>query len=155
MGSLADFFSGASTEATSDDFSSRLEKAKSAYKQQFGSDMPITSRARSREEQQRLYDEFKAGKKGVYMPIKYFKPVNSKLNNRSMDEFELIENLARGLRNLDIAMPTIYGIRPNDAQDLTNGWMTFDDFVQNELDALSEDTMNRLIVSDMEMKFQF
>ena len=69
MGSLADFFSGASTEATSDDFSSRLEKAKSAYKQQFGSDMPITSRSRSREEQQRLYDEFKAGKKGVYMPI--------------------------------------------------------------------------------------
>ena len=41
MGSLADFFSGASTEATSDDFSNRLEKAKSAYKQQFGSDMQI------------------------------------------------------------------------------------------------------------------
>jgi Histidine kinase-, DNA gyrase B-, and HSP90-like ATPase len=92
---------------------------------------------------------------GVYMPIKYFKPVNTKLNNKSMEEFELIEQITRGLRNLDVEIPTIYGIRANDAQNLTNGWMTFDDFVQNELDALPEEWLNRLIASDMAMKFQF
>jgi hypothetical protein len=69
MGLLSDFFSGGSSEAVSDDFTNRLEKAKTAYREQFGKDLPITSRARTREEQQRLFDEFKAGKKGVYMPV--------------------------------------------------------------------------------------
>lgn len=92
---------------------------------------------------------------GVYIPIKYFKPVNTKLNNRSIEEFELIDSITRGLRSLNIEIPTIYGIRANDAEGLSNGWMPFDDFVQNELDALSEEWSNRLIASDMAMKFQF
>ena len=62
MGLLADFFSGSTTEPATDDFSSRLEKAKTAYKEQFGKDMPITSRARTREEQQALFEQYKGTK---------------------------------------------------------------------------------------------
>jgi len=70
MGALSDFFVGASTEKEpTSDFGSRLEKAKTAYKEQFGKDLPITSQARTRDEQQRLYDAFKQGKPGVYMPL--------------------------------------------------------------------------------------
>lgn len=54
---------------TSSDFQSRLDAAKSAYKAKFGKDMPITSQIRTRAEQQKLYDDSKAGKPGIYMPI--------------------------------------------------------------------------------------
>ena len=71
MGALSDFFVGSSTkeEPSSNDFGSRLDKAKAAYKTQFGKDMPITSEVRTREEQQRLYDDYKKGKPGIYMPV--------------------------------------------------------------------------------------
>lgn len=70
MGALSDFFVGASTEKEpTSDFGSRLDKAKTAYKEQFGKDLPITSQARTRDEQQRLYDAFKQGKPGIYMPL--------------------------------------------------------------------------------------
>lgn len=59
---------GPNFEGLHPDLSSRLEQAKAAYRQQFGKDLPITSGVRSREEQQRLYDDFKAGKPGIYMP---------------------------------------------------------------------------------------
>ena len=49
--------------------SQNLERARAAYKQQYGVDMPITSGVRTRDEQQRLYDDWKAGKSGVYMPL--------------------------------------------------------------------------------------
>ena len=46
-----------------------LDKAKAAYKQEFGTDMPITSGVRTRAEQQKLFDQSKAGKPGIYSPI--------------------------------------------------------------------------------------
>ena len=46
-----------------------LERARAAYKQQYGVDMPITSGVRTRDEQQKLYDDWKAGKSNVFMPI--------------------------------------------------------------------------------------
>lgn len=46
-----------------------LERARAAYKQQYGTDMPISSGVRSRAEQQKLYDDWKAGKSGVFMPL--------------------------------------------------------------------------------------
>ena len=46
-----------------------LDKAKAAYKQEFGTDMPITSGVRTRAEQQKLFDQSKAGTPGVYSPI--------------------------------------------------------------------------------------
>lgn len=46
-----------------------LEKAKSAYKQEFGTDMPITSGVRTRAEQQKLFDQSKTGMPGVYSPV--------------------------------------------------------------------------------------
>lgn len=54
--------------AGSSDFNARLDQAKEAYKQRFGKDLPITSMVRTRAEQQRLFDEAKAGKPGIYMP---------------------------------------------------------------------------------------
>jgi len=46
-----------------------LQKAQAAYKQEFGTDMPITSGVRTRAEQQKLFDQSKAGKPGVFSPI--------------------------------------------------------------------------------------
>ena len=47
----------------------KLDEAKAAYKQEFGTDMPITGGVRTREQQQRLFEQSKAGKRGVYSPI--------------------------------------------------------------------------------------
>ena len=46
-----------------------LEKAKAAYKQEFGKDMPITSGVRTRTEQEKLFAQSKAGTPGVYAPV--------------------------------------------------------------------------------------
>ena len=46
-----------------------LDKAKAAYKQEFGTDMPITSGVRTRAEQEKLFAQSKAGTPGVYSPI--------------------------------------------------------------------------------------
>lgn len=47
----------------------KLDEAKAAYKQEFGKDMPITSGVRTRAEQQKLFDQSKAGAPGVFTPI--------------------------------------------------------------------------------------
>ena len=47
----------------------KLDEAKAAYKQEFGTDMPITSGVRTRAEQQKLFDQSKAGTPGIYSPI--------------------------------------------------------------------------------------
>ena len=46
-----------------------LDKAKAAYKQEFGTDMPITSGVRTRAEQEKLFAQSKAGTPGVYSPV--------------------------------------------------------------------------------------
>lgn len=46
-----------------------LQKAQAAYKQEFGTDMPITSGVRTRAEQQKLFEQSKTGKPGVFSPI--------------------------------------------------------------------------------------
>jgi hypothetical protein len=46
-----------------------LQKAQAAYKQEFGTDMPITSGVRTRAEQQKLFDQSKAGTPGVYTAV--------------------------------------------------------------------------------------
>jgi len=46
-----------------------LQKAQAAYKQEFGTDMPITSGVRTRAEQEKLFAQSKAGKPGVFSPI--------------------------------------------------------------------------------------
>ena len=61
---LADFFTRPSSEAPSEgglspDLAERLEQAKAAYQKQYGKPLPITSGFRTREEQQRLYDQRK------------------------------------------------------------------------------------------------
>jgi len=61
---LADFFTRPSSEAPSEgglspDLADRLEQAKAAYQKQYGKPMPITSGFRTKEQQQRLFDERK------------------------------------------------------------------------------------------------
>jgi len=61
---LADFFTRPSSEAPkegglSPDLAERLEQAKAAYQKEYGKPMPITSGFRTREEQQRLFDQRK------------------------------------------------------------------------------------------------
>lgn len=61
---LADFFTRPSSEAPSEgglspDLADRLEQAKAAYQKQYGKPMPITSGFRTKEEQQRLFDQRK------------------------------------------------------------------------------------------------
>jgi muramidase (phage lysozyme) len=52
-----------------DDFKARVAAARAAHKERFGKDLPITSEARTRAEQQKLYDDWKAGKPGIYRPV--------------------------------------------------------------------------------------
>jgi len=47
----------------------RLNAAQEAYRQRFNKDLPITSGVRTREDQQRLYDRWKAGDKSIFMPL--------------------------------------------------------------------------------------
>ena len=61
---LADFFTRPSSEAPSEgglspDLADRLEQAKAAYQKQYGKPLPITSGFRTKEEQQRLFDQRK------------------------------------------------------------------------------------------------
>jgi hypothetical protein len=61
---LADFFTRPSSETPiegglSPDLADRLEQAKAAYQKQYGKPMPITSGFRTKEQQQRLFDERK------------------------------------------------------------------------------------------------
>lgn len=61
---LADFFTRPSSEAPAEgglspDLADRLEQAKAAYLKQYGKPMPITSGFRTKEQQQRLFDQRK------------------------------------------------------------------------------------------------
>jgi hypothetical protein len=51
------------------ELNARLTKAREEYRKQFGQEMPITSGVRTRADQQRLYDRWKAGDKNIYMPV--------------------------------------------------------------------------------------
>lgn len=70
---LADFFTRPSSEAPSQgglspDLADRLEQAKTAYLKQYGKPMPITSGFRTKEEQQRLFDQRKSNPNLVAAP---------------------------------------------------------------------------------------
>ena len=70
---LADFFTRPSSEAPAEgglspDLADRLEQAKAAYLKQYGKPMPITSGFRTKEEQQRLFDQRKANPNLVAAP---------------------------------------------------------------------------------------
>lgn len=70
---LADFFTRPSSETPSEgglspDLADRLEQAKAAYLKQYGKPMPITSGFRTKEEQQRLFDQRKANPNLVAAP---------------------------------------------------------------------------------------
>jgi hypothetical protein len=56
-------------EGMNPELNTRLNQAREAYRKQFGQEMPITSGVRTREDQQRLYDRWKAGDKNIFMPV--------------------------------------------------------------------------------------
>ena len=56
-------------EGLNPELSSRLKNAQEEYRRRFGKDLPITSGVRSRADQQRLYDRYKAGDKNIFMPV--------------------------------------------------------------------------------------
>lgn len=60
---------GPSFEGLNPDLAQRLQQAREAYKQRYKTDLPITSGVRTREQQQDLYNRWKAGEKGIYQPI--------------------------------------------------------------------------------------
>jgi hypothetical protein len=51
------------------ELSNRVAQAQQAYKDQFGKELPITSRERSYAKQKELFERAKRGEKGVYMPV--------------------------------------------------------------------------------------
>ena len=58
MATLAELWgSDTPAQGLSSDLAGRLDQAKEAYRKQFGKELPITSGFRSREDQQRLYDQ--------------------------------------------------------------------------------------------------
>ncbi|CAB4123433.1 Peptidase M15B [uncultured Caudovirales phage] len=58
MATLAELWgSDTPTQGLSSDFAGRLDQAKAAYREQFGKELPVTSGFRTREDQQRLYDQ--------------------------------------------------------------------------------------------------
>lgn len=70
---LADFFTRPSSEAPNEgglspDLADRLEQAKAAYLKQYGKSMPITSGFRTKEQQQRLFDQRKLNPNLVAAP---------------------------------------------------------------------------------------
>ncbi len=56
-------------EGLNPDLAQRLQQAQEAHRQRFGKDLQITSGVRTREQQQDLYNRWKAGEKGIYQPI--------------------------------------------------------------------------------------
>lgn len=46
-----------------------LTQAQAAYRNRYGTELPITSGVRTRADQERLFREAKAGKAGIYMPV--------------------------------------------------------------------------------------
>lgn len=56
-------------EGLDPELANRLNQAREAYRQRFNKDLPITSGVRTREDQQRLYDRWKAGDKSIFMPL--------------------------------------------------------------------------------------
>ena len=73
MGAFDSFVSRIPDSSENTDFNSelktRLELAQKAYRKEFGKDLPITSKVRTREEQKDLYKRFKKGESGIYMPL--------------------------------------------------------------------------------------
>ena len=73
MGAFDSFVSRIPDSSENKDFNSelttRLELAQKAYRKEFGKDLPITSKVRTREEQKDLYKRFKKGESGIYMPL--------------------------------------------------------------------------------------
>ena len=51
------------------ELNSRLNIAREEYRKRYGEELPITSGVRTRADQQRLYDRWKAGDKTIFMPI--------------------------------------------------------------------------------------
>jgi hypothetical protein len=51
------------------ELSQALDKARNAYRERFGKDLPIASGVRTRAEQERLFNEYKAGKPNVFSPL--------------------------------------------------------------------------------------
>ena len=60
---------GPNLEGLNPDLAQRLQQAQEAHRQRFGKDLQITSGVRTREQQQDLYNRWKAGEKGIYKPI--------------------------------------------------------------------------------------
>lgn len=56
-------------EGLNPELSGRLKVAQEEYRKRFGKDLPITSGVRTRADQQRLYDRWKAGDKNIFMPL--------------------------------------------------------------------------------------
>jgi len=51
------------------ELAARLKEASRVYREKFNKELPITSKTRTREEQQDLYNRFRKGEKGIYMPL--------------------------------------------------------------------------------------
>lgn len=76
----------------------------------------------------------------VYIPLKYFQPCDCKIVINVFSD-NLNHNLAdfiKRLSNFDIKVPKIYGIQPKDIKNLPDDWISFDQFVQNSLDNMSD-----------------
>lgn len=58
-----------SFEGLNPDLAQRLQQAQDEYRKRFNKDLPVTSGVRTREQQQDLYNRWKAGEKGIYMPL--------------------------------------------------------------------------------------
>lgn len=61
--------SGPNLQGLNSVLAERVKKASSAYFEKYGEDLPVTSGVRTKEEQQELYNKWKAGEPGVYMPL--------------------------------------------------------------------------------------
>jgi len=54
---------------TNPELAARLKEASRVYREKFNKELPVTGKTRTREEQQDLYNRFRRGEKGIYMPI--------------------------------------------------------------------------------------
>ena len=84
---------------------------------------------------------------GCYIPIKYFAPTQCNISKEKFNDecLSLLSHFYNTLNNYGIEPPVLYGIPIKTIEDLPSAWISFDEYVQGALNALSDKAKNDLI----------
>ena len=86
---------------------------------------------------------------GVYLPIKYFKPIGFDCLDNDCPYSTLLE-IKKIMESYNFKWPVIYGVKPSDVKDLNSGWIDLKTYIQNYLDEMPLSIFNE--ISRIEMR---